>query len=109
MQAGAAEKSSLWIVQSGKSSELSLNVGLKLSGTGDIDGKSIEASFRAPAPTTSKHACGQHNTVELTATLNQHDGSVTMTGTFSESVCPTCKPLKFTATREPRGTPERKQ
>ena len=95
------------ISQSGKVLVLTLNHGSKATVPGAIEGNTIRASI-APGNLSSDAGCDGDRTFSLTATLNLKSDPRTMSGTLTMDGCPSCMPIEFHGSRQPRGEETRR-
>jgi len=97
----ASTFSSLVISQSGKSLVLTFNDAGKTVASGSLDGTSLKASV-VPERDSSDPGCDQALT--LAATIDPKTEPRSLRGAMSLTSCPSCAPVEFRASRQPRGT-----
>jgi hypothetical protein len=93
---------SVVISQSGRNLVLSFNNPVKTVASGELDGKSLKASI-APGKDPSSE-CGADQSVVLTASVDPKSEPRSLTGVLTVSGCPSCTPVEFHATRQPRSS-----
>jgi len=106
------QDSLLTISQSGKRLGLSLNDlssndpssndAPPLSGSGVVEGNTLNATIPLPDNSANALECGNNNVLALTATVVRKPESRSMQGTVSISECPSCANLKFQAVWQSR-------
>jgi hypothetical protein len=97
---GFLANASLLISQSGKSLVVSY-AHAKSTNAGSIDGRNLKAEL-VPLPDSVTAGCGSEKTVILTAIVDPKTEPRSLTGSLSIPGCPSCAPVEFRATRQPR-------
>jgi hypothetical protein len=90
------------ISQSGKGLVLSLNNGSQATGSGVIEGTTLNATVPLPEASTNEPGCGSNTVLTLTGTINPKAEARSMQGTISVNECTSCSSVKYQAVRQTR-------
>jgi len=93
------------ISQSGKSLVVSLHDPARLTGSGIIEGSTIHASLLPPRGVANGTDCSGEQALSFAAAIDPKTDPKSLAGTLSVSLCSSCAPLPFHATRASRPMP----
>jgi hypothetical protein len=90
------------ISQSGKGLTLSLDNGSRSTGSGVIEGTTLNAAIPLPETSANELGCGTESALTLTATIDPKAEPRSMLGTISVDGCPSCSSVQYRAARQNR-------
>lgn len=92
----------LTISQSGKELVVSLNNGSSATGSGVIEGTTLNATVPLREASANEPGCAIDGVLTLSATINPKAEDRSMQGTISVSGCTSCSGVKYQAVRQTR-------
>jgi len=96
------QDSPVTISQSGKRLALSLNNGSTATGSGVIEGTTLNATVPLSWEPMNEPGCGSNTVLTLSATVNPKAETRSMQGTISVNDCASCSTVKYQALRQTR-------